>query len=338
MQILHYKEEIKKKILKQTFIDTYNFFIEYEEENGQPKFELIFLEYKDFDSVIEYFFDRLINFLINTRNFSNLIRENNFNDCIKFFFIKINITDGELTDKSKEKYNSLKMINEDEFNSLIIEISKIKLYYCDKYIKKLYKLIRDNFGSKLQNENKIFLCPYCERNYINVIQDKSLLIKPDLDHFYAKSKYPFLAATIDNLIPSCQVCNMRLKKEEDFYLTKHSHPLKIDENIFTKIKFARLDNEIIHINNKSELRVEEKKYIETFRIEEVYNSHKEVLEDLLEKEKKYNYIKRKHILGTCPSLDDKMLKDLVFHEYINMDRSKVPMSSMKRDLFNLIIV
>ena len=58
-----------------------------------------------------------------------------------------------------------------------------------EYIKKLYKLIRDNFGSKLQNENKIFLCPYCERNYINVIQDKSLLIKPDLDHFYAKSKY-----------------------------------------------------------------------------------------------------------------------------------------------------
>lgn len=337
MQTLHHKEEIKEKILNQTFIDTYDFFIEYEEENGQPKFELIFLEYKDFDSVIEYFFDRLIDFLINTEKFPNLISQNNFNDCIKFFFKVINITDGGLNNKNKEKYNSLKMINEDEFNSLINEISQIKLYYRDKYIK-LYNLIRDNFGSKLQNDNKIFLCPYCERNYVNVIQGKSLLIKPDLDHFYAKSKYPFLAATIDNLIPSCQVCNMRLKKEKDFYLTKHSHPLKIHENIFTKIKFSRLDNEIIHINNKSELRAEEKKHIETFRIEEIYNSHKEILEDLLEKEKKYNYIKRKHILETCPSLDDKMLKDLVFHEYINMDKNKVPMSSMKRDLFNLIIV
>lgn len=337
MQTLNHKEKIQEKILEQTFINTYNFFSEYEENNGQPKFELIFLEYKDFDIVIEYFFDRLIDFLINTRNFSNLIRENNFNDCIKFFFKVINITDGRLNNKNKEKYNSLKMINEYEFNSLINEISQIKLYYYHKYIK-LYNLIRDNFGSKLQNDNKIFLCPYCERNYVNVIQDKSLLIKPDLDHFYAKSKYPFLAATIDNLIPSCQVCNMRLKKEKDFYLTKHSHPLKIDENIFTKIKFARLDNEIIHINNKSELRAEEKKHIETFRIEEIYNSHKEILEDLLEKEKKYNYIKRKHILETCPSLDDKMLKDLVFHEYINMDKNKVPMSSMKRDLFNLIII
>ncbi len=337
MQTVHYKEEIKEKVSKETFIDTYTFFAEYEEENGQPKVDLIFLEYKDFDIVIECFFDGLINFLINTENFPNLINENNFNDCIKFFFIETNITKGGLAKRKKGKYNSLRNINEDEFNLLINEISKIKLYYGNKYIQKLYTLIRDNFGSKLQNENNIFLCPYCERNYVNVIQNNTLLIKTDLDHFYAKSKYPFLAATIDNLIPSCQVCNMRLKKEKDFHLKKHSHPLKIEENIFTKIKFGRLDNETIHIKNKSKLKIEEQNYIETFRIEEVYNSHKEVVEDLLEKEKKYNYIKRKHILETCPSLDDKMLKDLVFHEYRNMDRSKVPMSSMKKDLFNLII-
>lgn len=65
-------------------------------------------------------------------------------------------------------------------------------------------------------------CPYCNRSPINTVFDNSAnqkgLIRPTLDHFYPKAKYPFLALSFYNLIPSCYFCNSSLKggeKDED---------------------------------------------------------------------------------------------------------------------------
>lgn len=338
MQTTKYEKKIKDYILNLTFTNRYSFFSNYEEACGRPKFSLIFLKYKDFDYVIEYFFNELIDFLRASGNYNNLIISPIFNGCIREFFIKTYISSGKLSKKVKQQYNALKLLNTNEFNNLVDEIKEIKLYFKAKYINTLYDNIRDDFGIKLQNENEIFLCPYCERNYVNVIHKKDdFIIKPDLDHFYPKSKYPFLAATLENLVPSCQVCNSRLKGEIDFHVYKHSHPLDPSENIFRKIEFNRLGKKNIYIKNKIHLDNKERKYIRTFKIEEVYNSHKEILEDLLEKNKKYNLIKRSHILKSCPSLSIRSLKDLVFHEYININENKTPMSSMKKSLFKKIV-
>ena len=57
-----YKNEILKIINKQFNLYTsisYDFFTY--EDNGKPKDNLVFLEYKDFDSVIEEFFNQLEN-------------------------------------------------------------------------------------------------------------------------------------------------------------------------------------------------------------------------------------------------------------------------------------
>lgn len=51
-------------------------------------------------------------------------------------------------------------------------------------------------------------CPYCNRNYITVVEVKDFKTRPQLDHFYCKSAYPFLAVSMRNLIPSCSVCNL----------------------------------------------------------------------------------------------------------------------------------
>lgn len=49
-------------------------------------------------------------------------------------------------------------------------------------------------------------CPYCNRNYIYSLS-KNRSIKPQIDHFYPKSKYPFFGVSYYNLIPSCETCN-----------------------------------------------------------------------------------------------------------------------------------
>lgn len=303
--------------------------------SGKPNNELVFLRYEDFSQCIDNFFNNLCTKVSaicpSTTNeyFINL-----------FKLAPYKITSAEkiktVPSQIKYEYERLEILNHNNNFQLVNEINDIKKFYLNKYIF-IFEKIRDEYGAKLQQENEIFLCPYCQRNYVNVIQKDSLTIKPDLDHFYPKAKYPFLAATLDNLIPACQVCNSRLKKEIDFYKIKHLHPLKSTEKIFGKLKFLYLGNKNMYIKGKSTLSVEEQQYIKTFRIEEIYNTHTEVLDDILEKNKKYNYVKKHHILKTCPSMGMRTIKELVFHEYINIDENKVPMNSLKKSLFEKIV-
>ena len=74
-------------------------------------------------------------------------------------------------------------------------------------------------------------CPYCNDSPIDIVRkeensgcgDKEVLYF-DLDHFYPKSKYPFFALSFYNLIPSCTICNQRIKKSSDFTTKTHIHP------------------------------------------------------------------------------------------------------------------
>lgn len=55
----------------------------------------------------------------------------------------------------------------------------------------------------------ISICPYCNRQYIYTAkkENEEWVARPQLDHFYIKSKYPFLSCSFFNLIPSCGLCN-----------------------------------------------------------------------------------------------------------------------------------
>lgn len=60
------------------------------------------------------------------------------------------------------------------------------------------------------------VCPYCGDTYIyesaRTQDGKIMIVKPQLDHFLPKSKYPFFAMSFSNLIPSCPSCNLSPNK------------------------------------------------------------------------------------------------------------------------------
>lgn len=58
----------------------------------------------------------------------------------------------------------------------------------------------------LQRQLNVKVCPYCNRMYTTTLYGKKR-IRPDFDHFYPQSRYPYLAVSLFNLIPSCNVCN-----------------------------------------------------------------------------------------------------------------------------------
>lgn len=95
-----------------------------------------------------------------------------------------------------------------------------------------YKAYRDSdFCSSLYIELKFttVTCPYCNEYPVKVIlrskgKDKKPILHFDLDHFYPKNKYPFLALSFYNHIPSCKYCNSLHKQDRPFTIRTHTHP------------------------------------------------------------------------------------------------------------------
>ena len=58
------------------------------------------------------------------------------------------------------------------------------------------------------------VCPYCNRLFTTTVNTAKVRVRPQLDHFRNKNTYPFLALSVNNLIPTCGVCNL-LKLDDD---------------------------------------------------------------------------------------------------------------------------
>jgi len=272
--------------------------------NGNPTERLIFLDFKECSDIIDIFF----------RNFAE-----SYNGMLGLF--------KNSPKKNSNKYKNLTIEQQNMLNKKEKFVSKMT---------KIYEDIRDNFGKELQEENQIFICPYCQRNYIGIFENKDSqkgFTAPDLDHFYPKSKYPFLSATISNLIPACLVCNQRLKNDKDTHQLNIPNPL--ENNIFEDINFD-YNCQGPYIKNYSKLTNEKKEYLKLFKIQEQYSMHTEIVNEIQVKKNKYNLVKKKHLSKCCPSLNEKIIEDMVFHEYKYIDKRKTPLWKLKKDLFEKI--
>lgn len=137
-------------------------------------------------------------------------------------------------------------------------------------------------------------CPYCNRNYIYKINkaNGTNIVRAQLDHFYPKNKYPLLAVTVFNLVPSCQNCNGRNGKHEiDPFHTGIISPykLKYSDFLFTfkfspknqTLSLSKMNVEVLFsktTGNNADL----------FNLHEYYKKHNDhVSELIMKKELKY---------------------------------------------------
>jgi hypothetical protein len=88
------------------------------------------------------------------------------------------------------------------------------------------------------------ICPYCQQAYAFTLHvDEEKVFRPTLDHYYAKSIYPYLAVSLYNLVPSCYTCNSALKRDLDFLDDAHLHPFEDREDIqFTVDPVSLMDH------------------------------------------------------------------------------------------------
>lgn len=122
------------------------------------------------------------------------------------------------------------------FEGIIEEVGIVEESPEDKVCKKIFKYGALNYKKSCQKESTAYwlqrqlgvkVCPYCNRMYTTTLfgEDK---IRPDFDHFYPESKYPYLAVSLFNLIPSCSMCNKRKSdKAEVIYENEENKNLSI---------------------------------------------------------------------------------------------------------------
>ena len=216
----------------------------------------------------------------------------------------------------------------------------------DSILRKIFSYSNFNKQKKEYNLNdlaeniSIQYCPYCNRQ--STINVTSSSIKPDFDHFFPQSKYPLLGLSFYNLIPSCTICNSRLKIGKVLRLQQYIHPYVdnfIDDFNFT-YKYDIAAKNLIKIDLKKDILkpipLKIKNSFSLFKIVESYNAHTDEIIDLIKIKQIYSdkYLK---ILATQTysglKISQEELYRLAFGVYFeNSDFSKRPFSKLKKDI------
>lgn len=86
----------------------------------------------------------------------------------------------------------------------------------------------------------ISVCPYCNLNPLpmdSIRKGKAVYhMHPDMDHYFDKKRHPFLSLNIYNLIPSCDICNRRIKESRQIDYFHMAHPYVNDVHDLVVVK------------------------------------------------------------------------------------------------------
>lgn len=141
-----------------------------------------------------------------------------------------------------------------------------------------YEAISEEFGLEIAQSMDLNICPYCGLEYIQTYTGDDIFLRPDLDHFYPKTRFPFLATCLYNLIPSGVICNQKHKK--NYPMLGHMHPC-VDgldnDDVFDFIYFPEGDIlDTLEIGLRVDDSNHKGKNLHIFKIKPLYNKHEDL--------------------------------------------------------------
>lgn len=209
-------------------------------------------------------------------------------------------------------YNLLFDTNTDKVRETVVR----ELLFADKSALKKYIALLGMYEKKQSEEllNNIFrydtfaeskaclnimrkvgirVCPYCNRQYIFTVPNGKM--RPQIDHYFPKSTYPYLALSLYNMIPSCSICNMA-KGSLDTYKEPILYPYEeeMGEGTSFVIKMKKECNFVRMIQglsddfgvdfdyNDSLKKAIVSNQIKRLHLKELYNEHKEDVKAIIQ--------------------------------------------------------
>lgn len=205
------------------------------------------------------------------------------------------------------------------------------------------------YRNSILDEMNAPVCPYCNMNYtIGYKKNGSIKNTADIDHFYIKSKYPEYALCLYNFVPSCTVCNERIKLATDMTVDSHIYPHK--ESFEGKSHFQitnlleyliqkptdSLNAKISLVNEKMDESTQDKveNSIKDFKLNERYDNFSSLAEELIKKCQIYNETYNKMLSISFEELvTAEQIKYAIFGAKLSEeDYGKVSLGKLKQDL------
>ena len=191
-------------------------------------------------------------------------------------------------------------------------------------------------------------CPYCNRGFIGVT--KGQLLGVQLDHFYNRHKFPFLAVSLYNLVPCCSICNNIKRDDVTDIISPYEDGADFDSAVHFTYEIPksgikdpdggkrRLSIEVNEPDAYKRQRYQNN--IDMFRLREAYAFQEIEAERFYEKmlaypESRLREIEKHFKENSDYSVTVADLEEALFREYFSdpSDYTQKPMAKFYRDLY-----
>lgn len=259
-------------------------------------------------------------------------------------------SDNKILDLLKTKPQFLKQKNNSIIASLVsaghikadVEAAASRIFDYKYFFKKNDKLY---CAFDMCRDIGLMTCPYCNINFVNTIHGvkaRKLVLRPPLDHFLAYSRYPFVALSFYNLIPSCWICNSSFKTTQDTDVTTHLNPYQdsFGDNCVLDFKNYKTIDDIlgnsaykyrVYFNNKAgDPRFDGN--IGLFKLDDCYNAFRSVARRSLIAAMQYNEDTIKGILKAVKGNKEETYRMIFHSEFSPNEHHLLPFSKINRDI------
>ena len=218
-----------------------------------------------------------------------------------------------------------------------------KLFNYDKSSKslelKLSKL-QPKISNFFESQLEIYTCNFCNIEFINKFKTTNGKFKNGftLDHYIDKGSYPFLSLSLYNLIPSCYVCNSKVKGMHQISsLSPSSNNFDFDEKVKFKT-FIKNRNLLVEKEDDFELLLKEhfskeeyKSYIDILNLDGRYEYHKYKVIEMINKRKEYPDSRISELAKLIEKTEQEVKRD-IFGKYLPDELHKRPLSKLIKDI------
>lgn len=192
------------------------------------------------------------------------------------------------------------------------------------------------------------VCPYCNRVFITTLGKRGNSLRAQMDHYKSKSEYPHLALSIMNLIPACGQCNY-IKRDKDtpvlypyaeemgdswvFETQPQGDVMYLTGNQTEKDKFVIVGKWQKKCEDGYSKRLQNS--LDVFRLEDLYNSHKEHVLDLFRQRYIFSEDYLQSLCDSFPILfhDLTDVKNMLYLSDIRKENwGKRPLSKLTHDI------
>jgi hypothetical protein len=177
-----------------------------------------------------------------------------------------------------------------------------------------YTGLRGEFFPEYFNDIGIKACVYCNSSLTVAIESISgdWKAKFQADHYISKGKYPCFSISLFNLYPVCASCNnAKLEKSIQFELytddvsqTMHSKfQFKLALGVVSKfINSRNLSDIVLEYSEPPLTKRGTKSFREVFDIQGIYDTQKDLVEELILKSRIYNTSYKNSLISAFPQL------------------------------------